>query len=277
QTNDQMLFINGNFGVSNQTLGSCSCAFNPSSSDSGRSCACTAIGNQCNANDPVHDPDWGLQYSAGATGIGGGTGPLGSSAWAAWTRDQEIMQGKIGHAMILNFPCSNGNAVFPAENFPGGACGTPNYSGPTPAPPVGALFFCDYTPAQIANMNVTPVQKTLLSALCTYGAYTDVFGGSNGMFLSTEGHESAAAWKYAGLTDPIFDYLNHNAGINCSANYNTCVAYVWANIPLLPGPGTRDSSGRSCSVAPGCDFTGHIHMADSCVARGLAGQPGGCN
>src|SRR5208283_3443092 len=50
-----------------------------------------------------------------------------------------------------------------------------------------------------------------------------------------------------------------------------CVGAILANIPQVTGPEGADAEGSSCTTAPGCYPSGHIHVADPCVAVAAAG------
>ena len=43
------------------------------------------------------------------------------------------------------------------------------------------------------------------------------------------------------------------------------------------GPEGSDAEGNSCTSGSGCLPSGHIHVADSCIANEFANRAGGCS
>ncbi|HLK33201.1 MAG TPA: IPT/TIG domain-containing protein, partial [Terriglobales bacterium] len=268
QTNQIIVDMNGNYGTANETLGACSCTYNESAGDKGKSCACNASGNQCSAHNPASDPDWGRALAAnrGDTGVGGPSGPLGTSAWAGLTYVRELQAAWIPHALILNYKCSSSNfpgansyRVFPATANDGA---TALQCADTNQPALGARFFLDYTDDQIDNQmpSVKPLQKTLLKALAHYGAFTGVTGGDS-LYISVEGFEGPQAYEFYSLTDPVFSWLESSSGMGSKGDGNNYVYHLWQNIPNLTGP--------NCTSA--CGVSGHLHIADPCVTIAQTG------
>src|SRR5262249_55670510 len=162
--------------------------------------------------------------------------------------------------------------------------------------PQGALFFLDYTDAQIDGMKVPDWQKAILTAMSHYGGYVgDTSGPSNPNGLGVLRMEGPAAYNYAGIENPgtVFWQARVNgtthtvscgqhteAGkgstIQCNIAMFDLVDQTSGELLRLVGPGGTDANGNSCARSPGCDIGGHIHMADPCVAQALAGQPSGC-
>jgi hypothetical protein len=226
-------------------------------------------------------------------------------------REQELQDGAINHALLLTVDCVGSPAYgVPYYVFPGvaaalGKCGTTEGSttfGPQNAnrPAANMLLFCDYTPAQVASFNLPAWQSTLLTAFCTYGGYPDITIGPNyGLLLdSDEEFESAEAWKYAYpstflTADPFWAWtatqkgLNGvqpiNGGLGCITGSGTnpstyrCLAAFLTNIPKAIGPEGSDAEGNSCTTGSGCYPSGHLHVADPCIAKGYAGVSGGCS
>jgi hypothetical protein len=200
-------------------------------------------------------------------------------------RHDELMAGKINHPIYLNFPCENTGSVFPAQ-YQALACalwpqGSWVYGTPDKMPYHGNLFFLDYTDAQIDGMNLPAWQKSLLKAFANYGAYV---GDTSGYpAISVQRFESLQPWyDYYGFTDdtpistvrskiPVVDWLLKQ-GVGCNgastpgASECNFILSLVANVPALTGP----------KCATPCGFSGHIHIADECVAEGLAGLAGGC-
>ena len=230
----------------------------------------------------------------------GGTGASGLfSGWAGMLRQNELMNGMVNHALLLGIVCAKpasyvgqSDFVWPAQS------GLLSCTKDNPGEPkAGALLFCDYTPSQILSMlnagQISQPQATLLQTFCKYGGYVAQTGGpASGS--SWQGMRLTASQAYEGQTayQLYHNYDNGFVSWACAQGMNdfgqpgckqgkVVSPYgpsldVLGGIPLLTGPGGKDTSGRSCSVAPGCDVSGHIHLADPCVVRGLAGVAGGC-
>jgi hypothetical protein len=101
----------------------------------------------CSFADPVH-----------GSGFGGGSaadGSNGTGPFSAWIRNVELLYGRVPHASNWNTNCeataggAEPKVVFPASLEPnnGGALACTNQQ--AMAPPNGALYFLDYTDAQL--------------------------------------------------------------------------------------------------------------------------------
>ena len=246
------------------------------------------VGSGCGlAKNIWTDQDW-----ASPNGWSNSQGAEGSANWAPMAtviRNDELMQGLVAHALTWLVSCDgtyNGAThVFPASSDTW-ICS----SGTAPMPPNGALLYLDYTPDQIAAMNIPAWQKTFLSAASTYGGYFGVSSRQSPVAISLiEGNESGLAYQWqsggtlsfppkngekgftisGGTPDPVFDYLA-SQGVPCNkgSGSSSCKypMTAWANIPALTGP--------SCPSTP-CSVGQHWHMADPCVAVGLAGGGAG--
>jgi hypothetical protein len=226
---------------------------------------------------------------------------------AGMVREQELQTGAINHALLFTVDCVNSVTpyVFPGIAAGLGQCGT-SYFGPQNAnrPSADTLLFCDYTPDQIASFNLPAWQTAVLTAFCTYGGYVDITQGPNqGLGLgSDEEVESTEAWKYYNgsssciggvcYNDPFWPWITAQKGLDGSTNIThtgcmggngtnpsayRCTGAFLANIPRTIGPEGSDTEGNSCTSGEGCYPSGHIHVADSCIAKGFANLPGGCS
>jgi hypothetical protein len=246
------------------------------------------VGSGCGlAKNIWTDQDWGSP-----NGWNNSQGAEGSANWAPMAtiiRNDELMQGLVAHALTWLVSCDGtykgATHVFPASNDTW-ICS----SGTAPMPPNGALLHLDYTPAQIAAMNIPAWQKTFLTAASTYGGYFGVSSRQSPVAISlVEGNESGLAYQWqsggtlsfppengekgftisGGTPDPVFDYLA-SQGVPCNkgSGSSSCKypMNAWQNIPALTGP--------SCPSTP-CPVGQHWHMADPCVAAGLAGGGAG--
>jgi len=201
---------------------------------------------------------------------------LNVAAGLGHVRVQELIQGHINHAIYLNTTCQQpsdgdgGSSTVPAIVFPNtiyGAqsCGGHSGSHLDHAPPGGALIFLDYTDAQLALLQpyVPAWQYVLLEGMSHFGGYV----GDTGSPLHPSRVEDATAYKAAGISDPLLGWLKgqpNDVGNTCGSqgcNLN------WQNMQW----------GGSCPTANGgadklCSLSAHIHIADQCIAKGLAGM-----
>ncbi len=249
QTQD-VLFSSYSYGSSNPALPACS----------GH---CYISLYYCGMADRATDSGYG---NAGA-----GYATNGLSPEAGTIRAQELIQGQINHAILLNTGCTNGKVVFPNQSSANTAAVCSNT---TNRPPNGALVFLDYTPTQLATLKtqLPAWQYPIIAAMSTYGGYISDTGGSVGTrSIEPSRIESGQAYKYYGTTSPLYTFLSGVCGNGCRMGLKSptppksaqvYTLNVFANIPNLPGP--------SCSGSA-CGITQHMHIADSCVARGLAG------
>lgn len=189
---------------------------------------------------------------------------LGSTPWALELRAQELVQGQINHPLYVLVRCENG-VVFPGYGLGAGQCASA-YDSSTPTtnrPPQGSLIFVDYTPTQINAMAIPAWKKAILRAMSTYGAYIGDTGGAGrlgGMALRAEGSQ---AYYFSGVTWPIPAFAAANNIPTTGGGTSGEVGYIFSWASGIP-------------TVNGADITGHIHIADPCVAKGLAGISGGC-
>ena len=228
----------------------------------------------CTAPDAVHAcpaPAWrGCNQANWSTDTAyqvkpGATGALDVPGWALVIRSNEWMSGTINHALHMNTGCEADGVVFPDLSGTAQLC-----ANQTNRPHEGNLVFVDYTDAQITSMNLPPWQKAIITALAHYGGYIgDTNGGSPGP-INVSRFESNQAYKLAGITNPIYAWLETQAGVikQRSVVPGTFKYQMdtFGNIPNLTGP--------TC-VLP-CGVVGHIHIADPCIPLGMAGLRGGC-
>ena len=238
----------------------------------------------------------------GYTPMGRAVSSVQFAPGATEIRKEELMNGLIPHAIGFTVDCVNSTTpyVFPAIGAALGSCGTRGFGPQNPnRPSGGTLLFCDYTPSQISSFNLPEWENTMLTAFCTYGGYIHTTGGPDVGIDLAESVESGEVWKYyypsTFLTeDPFWAWANTQKGFNgaqpingeagCAegaggANPSTyrCVGAILANIPRTLGPEGTDTEGNSCTRGKGCYPSGHIHVADVCIARGFANLSGGCD
>ena len=238
----------------------------------------------------VSAPDYGYSSHPNASN---GFGPAAAMVW-----ESELQNGDIDHALMFTVDCVNSvtPVVFPATTHPG-LCGS-SYFGPqvSTRPSAGTLLFLDYTTAQIASFNLPAWQTTLLTAFSKYGAYVSETQGQNtGLNLvGDENLESSEAWKYHNdfSSNPFWPWITAQKGLDGTLKLThtgctggspgsnqseyRCIGAILANIPRTTGPEGSDTEGNSCTSGKGCYPSGHIHVADVCVANGFANRSGSC-
>jgi hypothetical protein len=235
----------------------------------------TSFGGGCGVERPFGgaagtDQDWGPILESFGSGQTIGSTSSGFSAWAGTLRLEELMKGAIHHALSAGYGCANPNVgdkgiVFPATepNLLSTSC--------TPGVATGELFFTDYTDAEISAMSAPAWQKVVLTALSHYGTYLYDTGGALKNTISPLGYnygsEGSEAWAFshpscAGscktestacdkCNNPgFFDWLDSQSDVVGGEDI-----FVWNNVPLVNGKGIEN----------------HIHIADPCVAAGMAG------
>src|SRR6185437_7149475 len=239
-----------------------------------------------------------VAWGNGATRSDGG--PAGSEM----LREQELMQGVVQHAIGLDGQCvaSNNANEFPGVNFGPLLCSPSD----TLRPVAGSHFFIDKIgrdahgydcDAQVSGVFVLPAwQRPVCHALQDYGGYFhDTFGPSSGIVsgLNVNPIENGINFTQLGLTDPYFtSWLTNLANQACSGCTQTAGTSGWTffNGPTIGGnAGFRIVQSGSSASKVGLYFlqmpglitgTGaaahndghiHLHIANECIAIGLAG------
>lgn len=269
----------------------------------GSPCNMPAYGGYCSAVNHTT----GAGYDGGNAASTAGLAPM-----ANIIRLTEIYQvGHINHGLRGVTTCTdtdNGTypskVVFPA-NVPSGSpsntCANAGVSA-TNRPPNGALFFLDYTQAQLncfdptqgtcGGVNkLTPWQFALIEAATFYGITLEDTG--NGSSISLPGIESEQGYQFA----DTHGYPGARAQSDAFTNFmvNNCSGVTCNSINRCPGTGgnlsTQCANGHSqmqwginawanISNQGGLDIIGHMHVADPCVAiamQGLANDGHGTN
>ena len=242
-------------------------------------CTSTDLNNPCPIGfDPStsimndrNEPDgYGVSNSPESTGF---------VAPVTHIRVNEMMQGHINHAIYMNVLCEQnqpnnltgqaGNYVFPATASAASChyiCSLPNSSctNTDKAPAAGALFFLDYTDAQLGLLKsyLPAWQYPIVEALTHYGGYA----GDTGNPLHPSRMESGDAYALAGLDYPILSWLQGQPGVPKGCSPTGQCNLPWSNLGV---------AGNSCPAAGLCDITQHIHIADPCVLAGMAGVTAG--
>jgi hypothetical protein len=220
---------------------------------------------------PIHMHSCALAQFDTAQDWGGvsSTRPGNFAPFMGVIRMQELMEGQINHALYLNVDCV-GPAVFPdVDNSLAWLCGAPPAPDATNRPPEGSLFFLDYSDKQVQSMNIPKWQKAVLTAFAHYGGYvgaTGLAGWTLNPYL-----ESGEAYSQQNVANPFPQWAASQPGVvNGGCNSSDC-RYTFPfldKVPWVNGPTCPASS-----YPNGCDLSHHMHIANPCVAAGLANQP----
>ena len=167
-------------------------------------------------------------------------------------RGEELAAGTIDHALFLVAGCVDASGgAYPSQIAPGGFYQCARNGGGTNAgaPPAGALYWLDYTDAQITALSIPTWEKSIALALAHYGGYVGDTGGGSSPNIGFR-FESDITYTQYGAESPVVQVAT-NAGIS--------------------------NSGNGYQFNPtGIDWANHLHVVDPCVPLGLTGQPGGC-
>ncbi len=262
QTKNMVLQLYGGTLSGNRHLPNCTATTNATA------CSMGPI-SFCNQANYTTDPGW----NAGDGGDSLHNAPVALSIrgveWIWPTADNPDYKG-IKHALYLNGSCEASlPAVFPGIGGGAAQCNDP--AGPKPIH--GSLIFMDYTDAQIEAMNIPAWRKPIIWTMSHYGGY---FGDTNDSAAPGHGNqgtyftrsESVEAYRLAGIDWPITFWMS---GQGFGPAYSNMTTKFWGDFPgTLP-----NVVGPNCPSST-CGAIFHTHIADQCVALGLAGQPGGC-
>jgi len=242
----------------------------------------------CTANRVGTDPSWGSgNYTVTTPGsytLGFGSGQR-AAAGAMQVRIQELISGNINHAIGIGVPCNQSTLVFPASSVDLVCTGSNGLPVSSNDPVFAGLYWLDYTTAQINAMGLPAWKSAILKAMSTYGFYPTVTIGGQAFtgFQMINTVESQTAYKFAGqTTSPINPLCSQSQIAICTTGSPSTAIFETdifnADIPLVQTIGSTsvDPAGHACNSAGGCDWRGHVHLLDSCVAKTMAGQPGGC-
>lgn len=237
-------------------------------------CTGTTVGTACDTGN-IHSAqmtdyttDVDYQWTSGAGSS------IFNAGMAGVVRAQEMIQGSINHALLVNVICQSPTVinVFPSSAS-GGALpctGVPVHGGDiTHRPAAGSLWFYDYTPAQIAGMAVSAPLKTLITAASNYGGYfRDTSGDVDGPQMYVSAIEGGEPYLLQSTTNPVYAYLAAN-GVTCTPQgtvppHSQCAYIV----------GLFDDS--VIPLVNGTPASSHLHIADPCVPLGMLGLAGGC-
>ena len=212
-------------------------------------------------------------------------GPLASSESYA-----ERLAGHINHALYINTECTGtaGGAypahwVFPSTGGTAGTCTSRGKPGSDPTrPPNGALFFLDYTDAELDCLNpakatcsgvakMKPIPFMYVEALTYYGAYVGDTGSSGTMSISRgEAGDAYAFYDSHGFPGALTDASKSNYKKFMDQVANTCTS-DWCEYRGQPNNDYLNKISNNTPVVNGRDIFSRSHFASPCVAIGLAG------
>jgi hypothetical protein len=263
---------------------------------SGGPCSMVPYGGYCSAVNR----STGSGYDGGNAASTAGLAPMGN----IFTLQEIMNAGHINHGLRGVTTCTDTNngvypskVVFPA-NVPSGSpantCANAGVSA-TNRPPNGALFFLDYTKAQLDCFNPTKAacaginklvswQYMLIEAVTLYGVTMEDTG--NGSSISLPGMESEQAYYFydthgfpgaKAKADAFTSFMNANcSGATCNVVQRCTDA---GNAQCANGHSQWQwgiNAWANISQVNGGDIISHMHVADPCVAIGLQGLAGGC-
>jgi hypothetical protein len=151
---------------------------------------------------------WGTQklsgtggtVTASSAGYGPITGPglvfgttgAGYALGAGVIRNQEIVAGKINHALFITAPCTNNNTPV----FPSNWRSTDTQCANNQGAPYGERFRLNMTDEEIAKLNAPAWKKPIYYALSRYGGYIGDTNGGYAMGIQIESDEMYTSAKY---------------------------------------------------------------------------------
>lgn len=153
---------------------------------------------------------------------------------AGIVRAEELIAGRIDHALFLLVACSSEEPVLPAAGN-GAVCDEPQ-----DAPAMGQLFWLDMSPEEIDALDAPPWRRTILHAMAEYGAYVGDTGGNEAFALK---FESATSYTSFGQANP------------------------WLVFAGEPGVTDRDGI-LSFDIGRDFDWASRLKVLDPCEASG---------
>jgi hypothetical protein len=143
-----------------------------------------------------------------AMGLGSQATAAGFGLAAGVIRPEEIVGGKIDHALFMVIKCTSGRVIWPATpGSTGRICSSIGLSN-ADAPAMGQRFFLDMDAAQIDALPNPAWQKTILHAMAEYGMYVGDTGGMGwGVKL-----QSGSSYTSFGYPDP-WESLGRRFGV----------------------------------------------------------------
>jgi hypothetical protein len=205
----------------------------------------------------------GNVYTAdGMYGLGTGTTAGGHCSNAGLIRANELVTGRINHALKIILECQGPGAVYPvAANLATDACP----AGASGGPALGARIWYDVPDATTnATTSLQPWEKAILNALHDYGGYfmdnsCPKGDGSGRCAVNVSGIGFMLESE-----EPFFDF--NYPGENWNP-YAALASQGWTHFTV---PNTRADQQRWVGADPWnpVDFLHHMHWLAPCSARG---------
>lgn len=182
---------------------------------------------------------WGGRAQIDGDGLGSDAVAARTATGAGTLRPEELLSGRINHALALSIACDSGSFVFPAAKS-STPCHELGQSDGDGAMPLGSRVWLDMTPHQIDALGLNPIRTTLMKALAEYGAYVVDTGGT-WAFVT----ESGLASTSFGAPDPWLE-VSRRAGGEFYA------------------PHAR----YAIDIRSGVDFGRYLRVLDPCAGQG---------
>jgi hypothetical protein len=183
---------------------------------------------------------WGGRLRLTGDGRGGDATGSRLGLVAGVVRSQELLAGRVEHALFLVVGCTSAAVVYPAL----GQAGTcpPGQRGPA----TGQYLRLAMTPAEIDQLHLPPWKTALLRAMAQYGGFVGDTGGNEAFGVQLE---SPRSWTGYGAADPLLPLVRRlvktrDSGVTRSA----------------------DGSYR-LALGVGVDWVNRLEVLDPCVAE----------
>ena len=178
---------------------------------------------------------WGGKTALDGDGLGSDATAALFGLAAGVIRPEELLRGRIDHALFMVVRCDSGKAVWPAAGL-GAACAGDGSN----APSEGTRFQLDMSVSEIERLAVPVWKKTILRAMSEYGMYVGDTSGSTPWNLQ---FASGSTYTSFGAEDQL--------------------------VRAAKALGVRASSdGRYYfDIASGVDWKSRLRVVDPCVAR----------
>jgi hypothetical protein len=168
-------------------------------------------------------------------GTNGGGVAMNNGNLAGIVRAEELLEGRIEHALFMVVGCVDPEIVYPA-NHDMHICTADQH--PQNAPASGQHFYLDYSDAEIDALKVTVPVKAFIRAMARYGAFVGDTGGNAYRFQ----RESEASYVSQGVPS-VWDTVARKHGLQAGSGSWFLNAHL------------------------GVDWPSKLHVAHPCVAR----------
>lgn len=149
--------------------------------------------------------NFGSKLRIDGDGRGGGSTVANFGCLAGMIRSDELITGRIEHALFCTIQKSDGTNVYPALTSGAGSVASgddkANY------PPLGARFQLVYSDAEIEALAIPAWKKPILRAMARYGMYFGDTGGPSGIKTMLESPET---YRSFGIPDPAVAWAAAN-------------------------------------------------------------------